>query len=132
MSDTYQAVYDAVRSKISGGDIGSAVESAVRDAGIGDQVHSCRLAVENALAYYVDPSVLYRPKLSVDGNQWCALYGENLQDGIAGFGDSVELAMRDFNKNWNAKLSVRAGPGCLDSAPLDLSGFLPGYAERGA
>ncbi|WP_408581392.1 TonB-dependent receptor plug domain-containing protein [Bradyrhizobium barranii] len=28
--------------------------------------------------------------------------------------------------------SVRAGPGCLDSAPLDLSGFLPGYAERGA
>ncbi|UGX97961.1 hypothetical protein G6321_00023640 [Bradyrhizobium barranii subsp. barranii] len=30
------------------------------------------------------------------------------------------------------KLIHRAGPGCLDSAPLDLSGFLPGYAERGA
>ncbi|WP_249163432.1 DMT family transporter, partial [Bradyrhizobium diazoefficiens] len=29
-------------------------------------------------------------------------------------------------------LCGRAGPGCLDSAPLDLSGFLPGYAERGA
>ncbi|MHC2384476.1 hypothetical protein ACVIHA_008898 [Bradyrhizobium liaoningense] len=29
-------------------------------------------------------------------------------------------------------LANRAGPGCLDSAPLDLSGFLPGYAERGA
>ncbi|MDI2076645.1 hypothetical protein ABIF68_002232 [Bradyrhizobium japonicum] len=29
-------------------------------------------------------------------------------------------------------LDERAGPGCLDSAPLDLSGFLPGYAERGA
>ncbi|MCP1784329.1 hypothetical protein ABIF68_011030 [Bradyrhizobium japonicum] len=29
-------------------------------------------------------------------------------------------------------LTMRAGPGCLDSAPLDLSGFLPGYAERGA
>ncbi|MHC2582954.1 hypothetical protein ACVI1J_004836 [Bradyrhizobium diazoefficiens] len=29
-------------------------------------------------------------------------------------------------------LELRAGPGCLDSAPLDLSGFLPGYAERGA
>ncbi|MHC2376024.1 hypothetical protein ACVIU7_000975 [Bradyrhizobium liaoningense] len=28
--------------------------------------------------------------------------------------------------------TTRAGPGCLDSAPLDLSGFLPGYAERGA
>ncbi|MHC2377943.1 hypothetical protein ACVIHA_002318 [Bradyrhizobium liaoningense] len=29
-------------------------------------------------------------------------------------------------------MALRAGPGCLDSAPLDLSGFLPGYAERGA
>ncbi|WLA69217.1 transposase [Bradyrhizobium diazoefficiens] len=29
-------------------------------------------------------------------------------------------------------VEMRAGPGCLDSAPLDLSGFLPGYAERGA
>ena len=26
----------------------------------------------------------------------------------------------------------RAGPACLDSAPRNLSGFLPGYAERGA
>ncbi|MEY9751117.1 hypothetical protein ABIF65_010491 [Bradyrhizobium japonicum] len=31
-----------------------------------------------------------------------------------------------------ANQPFRAGPGCLDSAPLDLSGFLPGYAERGA
>lgn len=33
------------------------------------------------------PGVMYRPALSVDGNQWCALYGSNLQDGVAGFGD---------------------------------------------
>jgi hypothetical protein len=26
----------------------------------------------------------------------------------------------------------RARPGCLNSAPRKLSGFLPGYAERGA
>jgi len=24
-----------------------------------------------------------------DGNQWCFLYGKNLQDGIAGFGDTI-------------------------------------------
>ena len=24
-----------------------------------------------------------------DGNQWCFLYGENLQEGIAGFGDTI-------------------------------------------
>ena len=28
--------------------------------------------------------------------------------------------------------SKRAGSGCLNSAPRKLSGFLPGYAERGA
>ena len=47
------------------------------------------------------PSVLYKPKLSKDGNQWCALYGENLHDGIAGFGDTPAEAMIDFDKEWN-------------------------------
>jgi hypothetical protein len=40
----------------------------------------------------------------IDGDKWCALYGENLQDGVAGFGDSPALAMADFNKNWSAKI----------------------------
>ena len=51
------------------------------------------------------PSVLFRPRLSLDGNQWCALYGENLQEGVAGFGDSPEGAMADFDKNWCAPLA---------------------------
>ena len=51
-----------------------------------------------------EPSVLYRPKLSIDGDQWCALYGENLQDGVAGFGKSPELAMLEFNRAWWKKL----------------------------
>ncbi|TWI63161.1 hypothetical protein IQ16_06217 [Bradyrhizobium huanghuaihaiense] len=41
----------------------------------------------------------------------------------------LQLLVRRENAQANA---FRAGPGCLDSAPLDLSGFLPGYAERGA
>ena len=36
--------------------------------------------------------------LSLDGNQYCWLFGENLQVGIAGFGDTPYLAMLDFNK----------------------------------
>ncbi len=32
------------------------------------------------------PSFMYRPKIFIDGNQWCALYGDNLQDGVFGFG----------------------------------------------
>lgn len=48
------------------------------------------------------PSAIYRPELSMDGNQWCALYGKNLHHGIAGFGDTPELAMEDFDKNWRS------------------------------
>jgi hypothetical protein len=54
----------------------------------------------------IQPSVLYRPKLSIDGDQWCALYGEDLQCGVAGFGASPELAMFDFNKQFTKKLAA--------------------------
>lgn len=50
------------------------------------------------------PCVIYRPALSIDGDQWCALYGNNLQDGIAGFGSSPASAMLDFDKSWQADL----------------------------
>ena len=49
-------------------------------------------------------SNLLRPRLFIDGNMWCALYGENLQDGIAGFGKSPELAYLDFDKEWSKLL----------------------------
>lgn len=50
------------------------------------------------------PSYLYKPKLFIDGDKWCALYGENLQDGIAGFGGSPELAYQDFDIQWHKML----------------------------
>jgi hypothetical protein len=46
------------------------------------------------------PHVFMRPAIYIDGNQWCALYGENLQDGVCGFGDTPAEAMSDFDKNW--------------------------------
>ncbi len=30
----------------------------------------------------------------VDGDKWCAMLGENLQDGLAGFGDTPQEALR--------------------------------------
>lgn len=36
----------------------------------------------------------------IDGNQWSYLLGDDLQTGIAGFGDSQALAITDFNKNF--------------------------------
>lgn len=46
------------------------------------------------------PHVLMRPALYLDGNMYCALYGENIMEGCAGFGETADLAMQDFDKNW--------------------------------
>ena len=50
------------------------------------------------------PFIQLRPRIFIDGNQWCTLYGENLQDGVAGFSESPELAGWDFDKNWCSKI----------------------------
>lgn len=41
-----------------------------------------------------------RPLLIQDGNQWCVLYGKDLHDGIAGFGNTPYLAILAFNAEW--------------------------------
>lgn len=41
------------------------------------------------------PSIL-EIKISLDGNQWCALVGQNLQEGIAGFADTPLCAIRQL------------------------------------
>jgi hypothetical protein len=71
-----------------------------------DQGHLMQAAVEiyNHACNQNTPSNLYRPRLSIDGNQWCALYGEDLQNGVAGFGKSPALAYADFDKAWAEKL----------------------------
>lgn len=109
MSDSYQAIYDAVRSRISGGNIGDAVDSALRDA-FGNFDHQFRCAMQEVVSNFSEnarPSVLFRPKLYSDGNQWCALYGENLQNGVSGFGDTPAKAMTQFDIQW---LNEKAKP----------------------
>ena len=49
-------------------------------------------------------SLQLHPRLSIDGNMWCALYGDNLQDGVAGFGKSPEKAYWDFDRAWSEEL----------------------------
>ncbi len=64
-------------------------------------IHEARMAFgEYAAAAWEQsrPSVLYRPALSADGNMWCALLGDNLQEGVAGFGETPDAAMRAFDK----------------------------------
>jgi hypothetical protein len=46
------------------------------------------------------PFFLMKPRLYPDGNQWCALYGDDLQSGLCGFGDTPEKAGLDFDRNF--------------------------------
>ena len=41
-------------------------------------------------------NILYQVSIAKDGDSWCALIGQNLQDGISGFGETIQQALRDL------------------------------------
>ena len=43
---------------------------------------------------------ILKPKFSRDGNMYCYLHGDNLHEGIAGFGETAYKAAADFVKNY--------------------------------
>jgi hypothetical protein len=101
MSDSYQAIYDAVRSRISNGDVGAAIERVAFQAF--DISHAREIVTQEicyAASQVARPSAVYRPEISLDGNCYCALYGKDLMSGCAGFGETMADAMADFDKNW--------------------------------
>lgn len=93
--DTYQPIYDAIAAATTPGF--QAAAQAAQEAAWSHE----RTAQEMRR-----PSVLFRPTISMDGNKWCVLYGENLHDGVAGFGDTPEKAMMAFDLAW---LNEKAG-----------------------
>jgi len=116
MSDSYQAIYDAVRSRISNGDVGSALERVASQSL--DVSHAKALLQEQIWhvgSEMTRPSVLHRPSLSVDGTKWCAMLGDNLMDGLAGFGETPDAAMRAFD---TAFLSQRTPAAILAATAL--------------
>lgn len=62
-------------------------------------------SIAQAAAEQMRPAVSFKPRLSIDGDQWCALYGDDLQSGVAGFGKSPEEAMWDFDKAWSTAMT---------------------------
>lgn len=68
---------------------------------IQQRVEGC--AIDVALAMKA-PHLLYKATLSKDGDKWCWLYGENLQEGIAGFGDTPAKAAESFDRAWTGEL----------------------------
>lgn len=106
---SYQAIYDATRSRIGNFDSSSLVDSISRQFDISWQVEQVKSEFLSVAYEMQRPSTIYKPTLSIDGNQWIALYGENLQDGVAGCGDSPAKAFTDFDKEWlkNLERTIR-------------------------
>jgi len=101
MTDTYQAIYDAVRSKILGGDIGHVIhEVAWRQLDISHTVAMLNQEFSIVAAEMQRPSVLYAPGVTHDGSKWTATYW-----GVSGIGNSPDAAMRNFDKNWSTPLA---------------------------
>lgn len=51
------------------------------------------------------PHVRMRPRLSRDGAKWIALYGDNLQVGVVGIGESPSEAMYHFDCEWDKRIA---------------------------
>jgi len=97
---SYQAIYDAVRSRIGNFDSSDLVDSISKQFDISWQVEQVKQEFLSIAYEMQRPSTIYKPVLYIDGNQWVALYGEDLQSGVAGYGDSPAKAFTDFDKEW--------------------------------
>ncbi len=67
---------------------------------ISNDMYIIRAIIAEAAGFLQAPHTRMRPRIYPDGNMWCALYGENLQEGVAGFGATPALACEDFDRNW--------------------------------
>lgn len=67
---------------------------------VSTDAYLARMAIAEACGFIQAPSVLYRPSILQDGDKWCCLYGDNLQEGVAGFGETPAEACAAFDKAW--------------------------------
>lgn len=67
----------------------------------GNAAHLAAQEAINAQEALQRPSYLFRPRLSLDGDMWCALYGDDIATGVVGFGKSPADAMAAFDSAWH-------------------------------
>lgn len=115
MDDTYQPIYDAVRSKISAFNGQDLIDQISRNFDISHHTEIIKQEFLNVAFEMQRPSVLFKPELQKDGNQWCALLGKDLQVGVAGFGDTPYQAMGEFDKEWEKSMKSE-----IKNAPITV------------
>lgn len=59
-----------------------------------------RIYYEDLACAQTAPHVIYKPKIYLDGNEWCALLGDDIATGICGFGSTPEKACEAFDQVW--------------------------------
>jgi len=57
---------------------------------------AAEVCFQEIAAYHATWASAMKPALYKDGDMWCALHGENLQVGIAGFGPTPAHALNAF------------------------------------
>src|SRR3990167_11258917 len=100
--DSYQAIYDAARSRIAGSNLGEEMRDAIGEQNWSHYIEQAAYEWKIAAGEQQRPCVVFKPNLSKDGDKWCALFGINLQEGVAGFGMTPAEAMLAFDKSWYA------------------------------
>jgi hypothetical protein len=83
--------------------------------------HIDKVAAEQRAELYYEthpgsPSAVRAPKLSVRSGVWIALLGKSVRDGIAGFGPTIEAALRAFDAQYLQALRPPADGSRLDRA----------------
>ena len=54
------------------------------------------------------PAAIHHPQLSIRGRTFVALLGPGIEKGIAGFGDTVQAALRAFDLQYSRCLTAAA------------------------
>lgn len=67
---------------------------------ISTDMYIIRSAIVEAAAFNSAPHVRMRPNVFPDGDKWCCLYGENIMEGVVGFGDTPADACAVFDSEW--------------------------------
>lgn len=74
------------------------------------------------------PFYLLRPTVTPDGNQWCCLYGDNLQSGVSAFGDTPDQASKNFDVAWLNQKCGALPPGERRIGVADVERLRAAYA----
>ena len=77
----------------------------VRDAAI-SHMNSVGQELYEAAEKFNSFAVAYKLAPFRDGNQWCVLLGSNIQDGVAGFGDTPAKAIADFERQMHTPIAT--------------------------